>query len=99
MQHSCPKCSSGNVDRVRVAHIREQRNTVLGWRVYHCRDCGERFDDVSLGHICPECFSGDVTRVPRESFKDHVKHILGWRIYRCRECAARFYDRPLPKAS
>ena len=99
MQHGCPKCSSGNVDRVRQADIREHLNTVLGWRVYHCRDCGERFEDVSLSHICPECFSGDVSRVPRETFRDYVKGFFGWRVYRCRECGRRFHDVPLAEAS
>jgi DNA-directed RNA polymerase subunit RPC12/RpoP len=99
MQHSCPKCSSGNIDRMREAHIQEHLHTVLGWRIYHCRDCGERFEDVSSGHVCPECFSGDVTRVPRVSIGDYVRRIFGWRVYRCRTCSGRFYDRPLAKAS
>jgi DNA-directed RNA polymerase subunit RPC12/RpoP len=99
MQRSCPKCSSGNTEGVRIHHVRDRLNTILGWRVYHCRDCGERFEDLSLSHICPECFSGDVTRVPRQSFGEHFKGLFGWRVYRCRECGKRFYDRPLAEAS
>jgi predicted Zn-ribbon and HTH transcriptional regulator len=99
MQHSCPECSSGNVDRVRVEQVVGRLRTLLGWRVYRCRDCGARFEDMSLGHTCPQCFSGSVSRVPKESFSDHIKAVFGWRVYCCRDCGVRFYDRPLAKAS
>lgn len=99
MQHFCPRCSSGNVDRVPREHFHDLMNRITGWHVYRCRDCGTLFEDLSSAHMCPECLSGDVDRVHRKNFGDHIKGVFGWRVYRCRECGARFYDRPINKAS
>ena len=97
MQHSCPVCASGNVDRARTNDLRERVKSVLGWHVYVCRDCGGRFEQDSSGHICPACFSDHVDRVHRESLGDHLKGVFGWRVYRCCDCGARFHDLPLAR--
>jgi DNA-directed RNA polymerase subunit RPC12/RpoP len=97
VQHICRSCGSGNVDRARTHVFRERVRNVLGWRVYDCRDCGERFEDAPSGHMCPQCLSSNVDRVHRQSVGDHIKGVFGWRVYRCCDCGARFHDLPLAR--
>jgi len=43
--HICPKCSSDDIERVPRQRTLDHMTRFLGWRVYHCRDCGARFYD------------------------------------------------------
>jgi DNA-directed RNA polymerase subunit RPC12/RpoP len=77
--------------------LRERVRSVLGWRLYRCRDCQSRFEDPPSGHICPECLSSHVDRVHRQSVADHLKGVFGMRVYRCCDCGARFHDLPVAR--
>jgi putative component of membrane protein insertase Oxa1/YidC/SpoIIIJ protein YidD len=43
--HTCPACSSDEVERVRQHGPLDRMVRALGWRVYRCRDCDRRFYD------------------------------------------------------
>jgi ribosomal protein L37AE/L43A len=47
-EHVCPNCASRYIERVRREGIWEYIAWLVGWRVYHCRDCGTYFYDRSI---------------------------------------------------
>ena len=46
--HSCPRCGSDDVERVRRGRTLDRLASLVGWRVYRCIVCGTRFYDRPL---------------------------------------------------
>jgi YgiT-type zinc finger domain-containing protein len=49
--HICPSCFSEDVARIPRDRVHDRKATLLrwlGWRMYRCSECGERFYDRRL---------------------------------------------------
>jgi uncharacterized Zn finger protein len=43
--HTCPTCTSDDVERVHRERAIDHVARAIGWRVYRCCECGNRFYD------------------------------------------------------
>ena len=43
--HTCPSCSSNEIARIPRQRTMDYVKHLLGWQLYHCRECRARFYD------------------------------------------------------